>query len=113
MFGSCEATDTYQISLKLVGFFRGVFGSFLKDSFPVVKQSVRFFGSFRAVSTPRYLLFPRADICVDRHAVVSSVSNLFFSYFCTESRTMRVKDLYVVSNKYEISGGIPLHAEIL
>lgn len=40
-------------SLKLVGFFRGVFGSFLKDSFLVVKQSVRFFGSFRAVSTPR------------------------------------------------------------
>ena len=42
-----------QISLKLVGFFRGVFGSFLKDSFLVMKQSVRFFGSFRAVSTPR------------------------------------------------------------
>ena len=44
---------TLQISLKLVGFFRGVFGSFLKDSFLVMKQSVRFFGSFRAVSTPR------------------------------------------------------------
>ena len=53
VFGSCEATDSYQISLKLVGFFRGVFGSFLKDSFLVVKQSVRFFRSFRAVSTPR------------------------------------------------------------
>ena len=26
---------------------------------------------------------------------------------------MRVRDLYVVSNKYEISGGIPLNAEIL